>query len=149
MTLQEGLERLRGMGHTALHLHPGGLRGDAGNYSRSGHLCAEERPHDPQNCPYPGWARFSEIDLAGCRHDGHLTSLIGAKLQEQLQRGGPPLGGIYMVGITPEGEPWITCLVCMRTSYHPSDVAERYCGACHEFHDHRILMAVSEKLAGA
>ena len=29
----------------------------------------------------------------------------------------------------------IQCLLCGRTSYHPQDVHERYCGACHRFHD--------------
>jgi hypothetical protein len=28
----------------------------------------------------------------------------------------------------------IHCLRCGRTSYHPADVRERYCGACHTFH---------------
>lgn len=31
--------------------------------------------------------------------------------------------------------PAITCPRCGRTSYHPKDVTERYCGACHLFHD--------------
>lgn len=26
-----------------------------------------------------------------------------------------------------------TCPVCSRTSYHPSDVAEGYCGSCHDW----------------
>ena len=29
----------------------------------------------------------------------------------------------------------ITCPFCGRTSAHPTDAAERYCGACHVFHD--------------
>jgi hypothetical protein len=29
----------------------------------------------------------------------------------------------------------ITCPRCGRTSFHPADVAERYCGACYAFHD--------------
>ena len=28
----------------------------------------------------------------------------------------------------------ITCPFCKRTSYHPMDVAQKYCGACHVFH---------------
>jgi hypothetical protein len=28
-----------------------------------------------------------------------------------------------------------TCPRCGRTSHHPDDVRERYCGACHEFTD--------------
>jgi hypothetical protein len=29
----------------------------------------------------------------------------------------------------------ILCLVCMRLSHNPNDVANRYCGKCHRFHD--------------
>lgn len=29
----------------------------------------------------------------------------------------------------------IKCLKCNRTSWHPEDVKQRYCGHCHEFHD--------------
>jgi uncharacterized OB-fold protein len=29
----------------------------------------------------------------------------------------------------------IRCHTCGRTSYQPRDVEERYCGACHKFHD--------------
>ena len=29
----------------------------------------------------------------------------------------------------------ITCLGCGRKSFHPDDIAARYCGACHVFHD--------------
>jgi len=28
----------------------------------------------------------------------------------------------------------ITCLKCNKTSYHPKDVENKYCGYCHEFH---------------
>jgi hypothetical protein len=28
----------------------------------------------------------------------------------------------------------ITCPICKRTSYHPDDVANKYCGACSCFH---------------
>jgi hypothetical protein len=31
--------------------------------------------------------------------------------------------------------PSITCPHCHLTSYHPSDIRERYCGYCHRFHD--------------
>ena len=30
--------------------------------------------------------------------------------------------------------PSITCPKCGKTSYHPRDIAENYCGNCHEFH---------------
>lgn len=29
----------------------------------------------------------------------------------------------------------ITCLGCNRTSSHPRDVSDHYCGFCHVFHD--------------
>lgn len=29
----------------------------------------------------------------------------------------------------------IRCHTCQRISYNPKDVLERYCGACHVFHD--------------
>lgn len=33
-----------------------------------------------------------------------------------------------------------TCPACGRTSYHPEDVKQRYCGACHVFGDEpRVL----------
>ncbi|HEY1244508.1 MAG TPA: hypothetical protein VGF29_06710 [Hyphomicrobiaceae bacterium] len=36
--------------------------------------------------------------------------------------------------VTP-GRLGIACLRCGQVSTHPQDVAERYCGACHQFHD--------------
>jgi ribosomal protein L37E len=30
---------------------------------------------------------------------------------------------------------WIKCHRCGRTSYNRNDVAQRYCGFCHRFHD--------------
>jgi ribosomal protein L37E len=32
----------------------------------------------------------------------------------------------------------IRCHACDRTSFHPKDVTERYCGACHVFHEDRL-----------
>ena len=32
-------------------------------------------------------------------------------------------------------QPSITCPLCLMTSYHPEDIAHRYCGNCHLFHD--------------
>lgn len=29
----------------------------------------------------------------------------------------------------------ITCPTCSRTSYHPEDIRQRFCGACRQFHD--------------
>jgi hypothetical protein len=32
----------------------------------------------------------------------------------------------------------ITCLLCGRTSYNLNDIANRYCGACHRFHEDHV-----------
>jgi hypothetical protein len=45
----------------------------------------------------------------------------------------------YTLGTGPR--PSITCGTCRRKSYHPRDVAERYCGWCHVFHDGADLVA--------
>ena len=33
----------------------------------------------------------------------------------------------------------IRCHTCQRISYHPTDIHERYCGACHKFHEEHQL----------
>ena len=33
----------------------------------------------------------------------------------------------------------IRCHTCRRVSYHPKDITERYCGACHKFFEDRLL----------
>ena len=33
----------------------------------------------------------------------------------------------------------IRCHTCQRTSHHPKDIEERYCGACHVFHEEGLL----------
>lgn len=35
----------------------------------------------------------------------------------------------------PSEQPSIVCPRCGRRSFHPEDVRQRYCGACHMFHD--------------
>lgn len=36
----------------------------------------------------------------------------------------------------------ITCLICQRTSWHPKDVEQSYCGRCHLFLDDVLEMFV-------
>lgn len=33
----------------------------------------------------------------------------------------------------------IRCHQCQRISFHPKDIQERYCGACHVFHEANLL----------
>jgi hypothetical protein len=35
----------------------------------------------------------------------------------------------------------ITCLFCFKTSFHPEDVKNRYCGNCHYFHPEKFYDA--------
>ncbi len=37
--------------------------------------------------------------------------------------------------VTSEDGKSITCLRCKNRSYHPEDVAQRYCNCCHVFHE--------------
>jgi hypothetical protein len=37
--------------------------------------------------------------------------------------------------VTESARASITCPQCERTSHHPVDVREQYCGACHQWHD--------------
>lgn len=45
----------------------------------------------------------------------------------------------------PPPPPRITCPQCGRTSYHPEDVSNRYCGYCHQFHNSMIAEITEEK----
>lgn len=37
-----------------------------------------------------------------------------------------------------EQQPYIVCPKCGMVSHNPNDVRERYCGACHVFHDNLL-----------
>ncbi len=39
----------------------------------------------------------------------------------------------------------IKCLVCGLTSWHPKDIAHRYCDNCSQFHDDRKQASVAER----
>lgn len=61
----------------------------------------------------------------------HYIALHGLKAVEL-----PTLGFLEVTGLpywlSPDGNA-ITCGKCHRTSHNPNDVAQRYCGHCHEF----------------
>jgi uncharacterized protein YjbJ (UPF0337 family) len=44
----------------------------------------------------------------------------------------------YAIETDAFGNRWIKCLICGLGSYNPHDVEQRYCGACHAFHDDLI-----------
>lgn len=62
---------------------------------------------------------FYYVDLDGRR--GWYSS------REAYQRGDPKIGLHVVMSIQ--------CPRCHARSYHPGDVANRYCGRCHMFHD--------------
>lgn len=43
-------------------------------------------------------------------------------------------GKPYAIIKSAGGQTGIKCFKCERTSYHPQDVAYKYCGHCHRFH---------------
>jgi hypothetical protein len=57
----------------------------------------------------------------GIAFGGGRLALIAAVLQRRGEVGTPP--------------PSIVCPRCHARSYHPRDIAEKYCGACQSFHD--------------
>jgi hypothetical protein len=48
------------------------------------------------------------------------------------------LKGYLELRVVDKGRLSITCPVCHRVSYHPQDIAQQYCGACHRFHDDNV-----------
>jgi len=42
---------------------------------------------------------------------------------------------VILIGARPGLPPAIKCLICERVSYNPNDIAQRYCGFCHHFHE--------------
>jgi hypothetical protein len=38
-------------------------------------------------------------------------------------------------------QPYIVCPKCGMVSHNPNDVENRYCGACHAFHDDLVMPA--------
>ena len=53
------------------------------------------------------------------KHHGHRLTIVPFVQEQQL----------------PAGQQYVVCPKCGQVSYSPSDILERYCGACHGFHD--------------
>lgn len=43
----------------------------------------------------------------------------------------------------------IYCLKCGKTSYNPTDIAQKYCGHCHQFHVEELPLTKEEIIADA
>lgn len=73
----------------------------------------------------------------------HQLDAAAATRPESIAFGGGRLALIAAVlskrGIRPDHERLasISCPFCQRVSYNPNDIAQKYCGACHRFHDGR------------
>ena len=46
------------------------------------------------------------------------------------------------------GQTGIKCFYCGKTSFHPMDVKEKFCGFCHQFHPIKIFDKVFEMPVG-
>jgi ribosomal protein L37E len=65
------------------------------------------------------------------KHGGGYD-LVVTQIEVRRTRSGEPIfDGRMTLGIR--------CHTCGRVSYHPKDVEERYCGACHRFHEEHLL----------
>jgi hypothetical protein len=75
------------------------------------------------------WAR--EISEALAANDPDLRLLLAMGWQQEYDAPlKPPTS--YLLSSDGKG---ITCCRCGKTSFHAADVANRYCGFCHAFHD--------------
>ena len=43
-------------------------------------------------------------------------------------------------------QPGIVCKLCKRTSFHPMDVEQKYCGNCHIFHEQFAQFMRNERM---
>jgi hypothetical protein len=43
--------------------------------------------------------------------------------------------GYELVRSNSANEPGIRCKTCGKVSYQPQDIANKYCGQCHKFHE--------------
>lgn len=79
------------------------------------------------------------LDPTGCPlHGDHGSVLRGHGLRDRVLKHG--VG--YDLIVRPEETRLvlaIRCQTCQRVSFHPKDITERYCGACHVFHEDRLL----------
>lgn len=67
------------------------------------------------------WMKFDE-----------MRALIDALPTDELER----LVRIgYFIGSQADGQQMIVCFKCKAVSSNPQDVAEKYCGKCHRFHE--------------
>ena len=58
----------------------------------------------------------------------------------------------YIIETDADGEKTIQCLRCGRISYNAGNIAKKYCGGCHEFHEDMEvtrLFPPTEKATGA
>lgn len=67
------------------------------------------------------WAKLFLLGQAGLNDQDAVNGAIAA-----------PATPAAAYELDPQGQ-WIKCLACGATSHNPHDVANRYCGYCHEF----------------
>ncbi|HEX9996690.1 MAG TPA: hypothetical protein VGB45_06075 [Abditibacterium sp.] len=65
----------------------------------------------------------------------HLRAPVQVTVEINQQREARPEFIIFTTSSNNASASYITCLICNRTSYHPDDIKNRYCGNCHRFLD--------------
>lgn len=73
----------------------------------------------------PGWAGYTrELAAAGRYNQAEADAILARANFVHVNECAIP---VTCLGLA------FTCRRCGRTSHHPKDVQERYCGACHQF----------------
>lgn len=54
----------------------------------------------------------------------------------------------YIIGTDDNGSQWIQCNQCNMKSYNSNDIEHKYCGFCHDFHDHIAFMRRIQAIEG-
>lgn len=88
-------------------------------------------PSGPRETMSENWKDEQDPSLKRLTEDPHLRR-PGAHYQSDVQAI-RDLEGRVLAWSATDPVPGITCPECGRTSYHPQDVAEGYCGHCHKW----------------
>jgi hypothetical protein len=122
-------------------------------------LYAVQLQHPNENCVVPvvpPRLSLSVLDftMAVWRYDPHVKSKWRSDMSFMNDHIWWSWGRIVWVAIARDGRlflhpkewyPSIECPKCRRISYNPHDIQQRYCGACHQYHDQLQIVPEPEE----
>jgi hypothetical protein len=73
---------------------------------------------------------------------GNFVAVCGAVLGDEAVTVGPAMSLLRRARRRCQKCWTITCPKCKRVSHHPVDVLDRYCGACHVYHEQLLAFRV-------